>query len=179
VIHLVPYIFWYLLHNMEILNQFGINPLLLAAQVVNFLILLFILKKFMYKPILKVLDERKERIAQSLKNAEEIERKLALTEEEKDKILAMASSEAQKMIDETKKEIDALKVELTQNAQEQAEGIIKKGQEAARSEAEKMKQEIMVNMAEIVAKGMEKVTGKVLNKKDRENIIEKEIKNLS
>jgi len=43
---------------MDILNQFGIKPVLLAAQVVNFLALLFILKKFLYQPILKVLKTR-------------------------------------------------------------------------------------------------------------------------
>ena len=73
---------------MDILNQFGVQPILLAAQVVNFLILLFILKKFLYGPILKVLDSRKKTIEQSLKNAEEIERRLLETTEEKEKVMA-------------------------------------------------------------------------------------------
>src|SRR3989344_6794797 len=132
---------------MEILKQFGIDPLLLAAQVVNFLILLFILKKFLYKPVLKVLDERKVRIETSLKNAEEIEKRLILTEEEKEKILAKASIEAQKMLDQTKKEIEVLREEMMQNAKDQADDVVKKGQEFAKNEVEKMKQELMVNMA--------------------------------
>lgn len=164
---------------MEILNQFGINPLLLAAQVVNFLILLFILKKFMYKPILKVLDERKEKIAASLKNAEEIEKRLLETDEKIDKMMVKATSDIQKMMDESKKEAALLKEELTASAQKNAEEIILKGQETVKSEGEKMRQEIMVGVAQIVAKGMEKVTGKVLTKKDQQQLIEKEIKNLS
>ena len=164
---------------MEILKQFGIDPLLLAAQVVNFLILLFILKKFLYKPILKILEERKVRIETSLKNAEEIEKRLILTEEEKEKILAKASIEAQKMLDETKKEIEVLREEMMQNAKDQADDVVKKGQEFAKNEVEKMKQELMVNMADIIGKGMEKVTGKLLNKKEQRSIIEKEVKNLS
>ncbi len=164
---------------MEILNQFGINPLLLAAQVVNFLILLFILKKFMFKPILKVLDERKERIASSLKNAEEIEKRLLETDEKIDKMMVKATSDIQKMMDESRKEAAELKEELVATAQKNAEEIIQKGQETVKSEGEKMRQEIMVNVAQIVAKGMEKVTGKVLTKKDQMQLIEKEIKNLS
>lgn len=163
---------------MEILNQFGINPVLLAAQVVNFLVLLLILKKFMYKPLLKVLQERKQKIADSLKNAEEIERKLLETEEEKDKIIVKASKDAQKIVEDTKKEMEALKQELQQAAQEQAEQIIKRGEEAARAEAEKMQQEIMARVAEVVAVGMEKVTGRVLNKSQKE-IIDRSMKNLS
>jgi len=52
---------------MEILKEFGIQPTLLLAQIVNFLIILFVLKKFFYKPIIKVLDARKKRIEVSLK----------------------------------------------------------------------------------------------------------------
>ncbi len=111
---------------MEILKQFGINPILLAAQVVNFLILLFILQRFLYKPLLKVLAERKKKIAESLKNAEEIEKRLLETEEEKEKILAKASTEAQKLLDDARKELEILRDEMKQSAQQQAEQIIKK-----------------------------------------------------
>ena len=164
---------------MEILNQFGINPILLAAQAVNFLILLFILKKFLYKPILKVLEERKKKIEDSLKNAEEIEKKLQLTEDEKEKILAKTSQEAQKLLDRVKKEIELMKEEGKVEAQQEASRIIQKGQEQLKAEMEKMRQELMGNLGTFVAMGMEKMTGKVLNKKDQRDIFEKEIKNLS
>ncbi len=164
---------------MEILNQFGVQPILLAAQVVNFLILLFILKKFLYKPILKVLDDRKKRIEESLKNAEEIEKKLLLTEEEKEKILAKTSLEAQKILDETKKEIEVMKEEGKLQATEIAAQIIKKGEENARAEMDKRQQELMANMAEIVALGITKVTGKTFSRKDQKELIEKEVRNLS
>jgi len=164
---------------MDILNQFGINPILLAAQVVNFFILLFILKKFLYKPILRVLEERKKKIEDSLKNAEEIERKLQLTEDEKEKILAKTSQEAQKLLDRVKKEIELMKEEGKVEAQQEASRIIQKGQEQLKAEMEKMRQELMGNLGTFVAMGMEKMTGKVLNKKDQRDIFEKEIKNLS
>lgn len=164
---------------MEILNQFGINPVLLAAQVVNFLILLFILKKFAYGPILKVLDQRKKTIADSLKNAEEIEKQLAFTEEEKDKILAQASKEGQKMVDETKKELEALREEMKADALTQAELIIQKAHESTLAEMEKMKEELMVGVADIVAVGMEKVSGKSFSSKDKKEMIKQTVKNIS
>ncbi|MDP3732926.1 MAG: F0F1 ATP synthase subunit B [Candidatus Daviesbacteria bacterium] len=164
---------------MEILNQFGINPILLAAQVVNFLILLFILKKFLYKPILKVLEERKRKIEESLKNAEEIEKKLQLTEDEKEKILAKTSQEAQRLLDRVKKEIELMKEEGKVEAQQEAVRIIQKGQEQLQAEMEKMKQELMGNLGVLVAAGMEKVVGKVINIQDQKKIIDQEIKNLS
>lgn len=164
---------------MEILNQFGINPILLAAQIVNFALLLFILKRFLYKPILKVLEERKVKIEESLKNAQEIEKRLLETEESREKILAKAASEADKLLDSARRELEAMKEEMRQDAQKQAELIIKRGEEAARAETTRMEQMVMGKMAEIMAVGMEKVTGKILNQKDQKEIIEREIKNLS
>src|SRR3990167_8054652 len=143
---------------MDILNQFGINPLLLAAQVVNFFILLFILKRFLYKPVLKVLEERKEKI---------------------DRMMVKTADEIQKMHDEAKKDRDVLKEEGKAEAQQLALQIIKKGEEQAKAEREKMQEELMSHMAEFVVAGMEKVIGKVLNEKAQREIVEKGIKNLS
>lgn len=164
---------------MDILDQFGVQPILLAAQVVNFLILLFILKKFLYKPVLKVLEERKQRIADSLKNAEEIERKLLQTEEEKERVLDKTQFEVEKMLNEAKREIEMMKGEGKAQAEQMAAQIIKKGGESARAEVERMRKDLMVHMVDIVALGMEKVTGKSFSKKDQKELIEKEVRNLS
>ena len=90
---------------MDILNQFGISPVLLTAQVVNFLVLLFILKKLLYGPLLKVLAERRKKIEDSLKNAEEIELRLQETNEKIDKMLSIYVPEIEmKKIDDLVKE---------------------------------------------------------------------------
>ena len=164
---------------MEILNQFGVQPILLAAQVVNFLILLFILKKFLYKPLLRVLDERRKKIEDSLKNAEEIEKRLLQIEQDRDKILAKATEEAQKIADETKKELILMKEEDRQKSKDEAEQIIKKAQEAARSESEKVLIEAKVEIIGLVAALFQKVIGRSLTKEDQKRIIEKEVRNLS
>ncbi len=164
---------------MEILNQFGINPMLLAAQVVNFFILLLILKKFMYKPLLKVLDERKQKIAESLKNAEEIELKLQATNEQIDKMMAKTSDEIQKMYDETKKENALLKETGKKEVEVQAAIILQKAQEAVRAESNKMREEIRDELATLVELALQKVTGKIVTKEDQKTIIEREVKNIS
>lgn len=164
---------------MEILNQFGINPLLLAAQVVNFAILLFILKRFLYKPILRVLEERKKRIAESLKNAEEIEKKLLQTEEDREKKLVKASEEAQKIIDEGKLSVAQMMEEGRQKTAAEIESMLKKGEESLRMEREKMQQEIKGELANIVELALGKITGKTLTKADQKELIEREVKNLS
>ena len=56
---------------MEIINNFGLDPLLLGAQIVNFLIIFFILKRFAYKPVLDILKKREDSIKEGLRQAEE------------------------------------------------------------------------------------------------------------
>ena len=164
---------------MEILNQFGINPILLAAQVVNFLILLFILKKFLYGPILKVLDTRKKTIEQSLKNAEEIERRLQQTQEDSEKIIAKTLKESQKILDQTNKAGALMLEDYNKTGAE----ILQKASENALKfnevERGKLKQEIKENLGGLVVLIIEKVIGKKISKEDQNELIEKEIKNIS
>ena len=70
---------------MEIINNFGLDPLLLGAQIVNFLIIFFILKRFAYKPVLDILKKREDSIKEGLRQAEEGKKILdeALEEEKK------------------------------------------------------------------------------------------------
>lgn len=148
----------------------------MAAQAVNFLVLLFILKKFLYGPVLRVLDERKKRIAQSLKEAEEIEKKLAKTEEDRQKTLQKALDEAQRLIDDATKSANQIVGEARGKAVKDMEEIMKKGQEAVRLEKEKMRQEIRQELGELVAISLEKVVKKSLNLKDQKRLIQETLK---
>ena len=164
---------------MEILNQFGINPILLLAQVVNFFVLLLILKRFLYKPILKVLEERKVKIEESLKNAEAIEKKLQETEVEAEKILAKALNEGQKIIDESKQAA----AQIVADSQRGAAEIINKAQiqakEVSLAEKVKIQQEIREDLGDIVLLVFEKIMGRKITDRQQKEFIEKEIKNLS
>lgn len=92
----------------ELFSKLGIDWRLLAAQVVNFGILLFLLQRFLYRPMLKMLDERKLRIAEGLAQAEEAAQARRDAEEwrateaaklhrEADKVLLQAKTQAEKM----------------------------------------------------------------------------------
>ena len=164
---------------MEILNQFGVQPILLAAQAVNFFILLFILKKFLYKPILKVLETRKKTIEQSLKNAEEIERRLNEITEKEAQALVRSAREGEKIIREAGNEY----TQIIEDAKKEYERIINKAIEDAKRftqlEQTKLEQQVKENLAGLVALALEKVTGKVITEKQKKQIIEKEVRNLS
>src|SRR5437764_14039344 len=86
----------------ETAEQFGWEPKLFLSQVISFIIVALILKQFAYKPILAVLEERRQRIAEGLLNAEKIKQQLAEAEQRHAAILATANAPAQKRIDEAR-----------------------------------------------------------------------------
>lgn len=163
---------------MDILNQFGVQPVLLLAQVVNFLILLFILKRFLYKPILKVLDERKKRIEDSLKNAEEIERRLIEIASKEAESILRSAREGEKII----KQAGIQGAQIIEDANKSAEQIVKKAaiqaQELMIQEKISFQQTLREHIADLILLIVQKVTGKTLTKHDEKRIAQDAIKSL-
>ena len=102
---------------MDALANLGIDIKLLTAQVINFALLLLILRRFAYQPMLQLMDERSARIEQGLKDAEAAAKKLRSVEEEEKTILAGARQQAKELLVETDKaakERDAVKLSETE-----------------------------------------------------------------
>src|SRR5687767_4684205 len=120
---------------MELVKEFGIEPVLLVAQVVNFLIILYILKRYLYKPILTVLEKRKEEIKIGIKNAEDAQKLLAKTQEEEKTILKNAQTQANKIIEEAKEQAIVLSQETETRIKKQTESMIREAKEQIAQEA--------------------------------------------
>ena len=102
---------------MDALANLGIDIKLLTAQVINFALLLLILRRFAYQPMLQLMDERSARIEQGLKDAEAAAKKLRSVEEEEKMILAGARQQAKELLVETDraaKERDTIKLSETE-----------------------------------------------------------------
>src|SRR5437870_8504492 len=115
-------------------ETFGWNPWLFFSQVVSFAIVAFLLRRFAYKPILAVLEERRRKIEEGQLNAEKIRKELAEAEKRYQEIVAKANADAQRMIDEARESSSHLAERKQQEAITAAEQILAKAKEAARSE---------------------------------------------
>ena len=124
---------------MEIFAKLGINGPIFLAQVVNFFLLLYILKRLLYRPILKILKERELKIKKGLLEAEKaeiklrevresVEEKIKEANKEADKILAKAYKEGEKeriaMIAETKEDINRMKEDTVKELRKEKEDIL-------------------------------------------------------
>lgn len=164
---------------MEILKNFGIQPTLLLAQIVNFTIILFVLKKFFYKPITKVLDDRKKRIEESLKNADEIEARLKKTEEKTAQILENARSQSQNIIAGANKEAERMYETASLEARKLTEEAVAKAGEQIEKQRHQMQKSLERETLSLVAEVVKKVLGRNLNPKERQDLTNKAIGNMT
>jgi F-type H+-transporting ATPase subunit b len=156
----------------EIGETFGWNVRLFLSQVISFIIVALLLKQFAYKPILAVLEERRQRIAEGLLNAEKIKQQLSEAEQRYQEILAKGNSEAQKMIDEARASAGVIAERKQQEAIVAAEQILAKAREASALEHERTMSQLKRELGRLVIDTTAKVTGKVLTSDDQRRLQE-------
>jgi F-type H+-transporting ATPase subunit b len=160
-------------------DTFGWNLQLFLSQVISFVIVAVLLRRFAYKPILNVLHERRERIAESLRNADKIKQQLAEAEKRHAEILAKANAEAQRMIDEARESAEHVAERKEQEAIAAAEQIIAKAREASMLEHERTMAELKRELGRLVVETTAKVTGKVLTSEDQRRLQEEAARQLA
>ena len=160
-------------------DTFGWNLQLFLSQVISFVIVAVLLRRFAYKPILNVLHERRERIAESLRNADKIKQQLAEAEKRHAEILAKANAEAQRMIDEARESAEHVAERKEQEAIAAAEQIIAKAREASMLEHERIMAELKRELGRLVVETTAKVTGKVLTSEDQRRLQEEAARQLA
>ncbi|MBA3387337.1 MAG: F0F1 ATP synthase subunit B [Chthoniobacterales bacterium] len=151
-------------------ETFGFNLWMFLSQVISFVIVALLLRKFAYKPILGVLEERRQRIAEGLLNAEKIKQQLAEAEQRHAEILNKANAAAQKMIDEARESAGHLAERKQQEAIVAAEQIVAKAREASAIEHERTMTELKRELGRLVIDTTTKVTGKVLTSDDQRRL---------
>ena len=163
----------------QIARQFGWTPTLFFSQVVTFVIVAIALKKFAYGPLLKVLDDRKQRIAEGLASAEKAKQELANAQVKVQELLNQANAQGAKMIEEARAAAAKVQELETQKAITAANQIIAKAKEASEAELARMKAELRKELVRLVAETTAKVSGKVLTLDDQRRLAEETAKQLA
>jgi len=158
---------------------FGLDLPHFIAQCLSFSIVALALYKFAYKPILTVLEERRERIAESLRNAEQIKQELARAEVQAREILAQAGVQAGKLVEEARQAAAKLREQETQKAIAAAEDILAKAREAAAQDHARMLAELKREIGRLVVQTTITVTGKVLTPEDQRRLAEETARQLA
>lgn len=154
----------------------GINLPLLVAFVINFLILFGLLTLVLYRPVLRVLDERQAKIKESIEQAERIKEQTAHSEEEIKAHLETARKEGQALIVQATQIGERLKEEAKDKARQEAETIVTKAQTEIRQERDKIVDELRKEFVDIAILAAEKVTRETLDKEKHRKLIDEVLK---
>src|SRR5438552_1340497 len=160
-------------------EKFGLDKPHFFAQVISFSIVAFLLFRFAYKPILTMLEERRQRIVESLANADKIKAELARTEALQREALERANAQAARLIEEARAAAARVQEQETQKAIAAAEQIITKAREAAAQDHARMLAELKREVGRLVVQTTATVTGKILTPEDQRRLAEETAKQVA
>lgn len=163
----------------EIAEQFGVDWWKFLSQCISFSIVAFVLHKFAYQPILQVLAERRKKIEEGLANAEEIKKQLAAAQKQASELLAKASADAQKVIEEAKAAAKQVQDRESARAIADAEQIVKNAQLVTEREHAKMLADLKREISRLVISTTAKVAGRVLTDDDQKRLSDEAAKELA
>jgi F-type H+-transporting ATPase subunit b len=156
----------------QIASTFGVDWPHLVAQIISFGIVCAVLYMLAYKPILRMLEARRQQIASGLANAEKIKAELARIEAERLGVLTKADAEGKQLIEEARKAAARVQAEETQKAIAAAEQILVRAREATDRERARMLAELKHEIGRLVVQTTASVTGKILTPEDHRRLAE-------
>lgn len=161
------------------MEQLGIEPKLLLAQIINFSIIIFVLTKLLYKPILSMLEKRKKEIEQGLLITQKMKVEEEKFVERKEKLLDETRREARQIIEEAKKHAKEAEKDIVTQAHQEANEIFAKGKEEVERLHEAARKNIQKEAIELAVAMTKRLVRSVLSPADQHKLIQKHLKQLN
>jgi len=150
----------------------GINLPLLVVFIINFIVLFILLRLFLYKPVLKMLDERAKRTKDAMELAEATKKEFEQAKAEVQKQIDKGRQEAQAIITQAMQVGERLKEESRQEATKQAQTIVDRTRSELETERGKIVDGLRREFADIAISAAEKVIKETLDKEKHRKLIE-------
>ncbi|KKQ70436.1 MAG: ATP synthase F0 subunit B, F-type H+-transporting ATPase subunit b [Candidatus Peregrinibacteria bacterium GW2011_GWC2_39_14] len=166
---------------MELIEKLGIDWKLIIAQIINFGIVLFLLYKFAYKPVLSALDKRKNMIEKGVNDAKKSEELLAEIENMKERALNSVKEKTAEMMAEAAKEASSMKQEMLAEAHNEAKKAIDKAKTEMEAQKQSMLKEAKSDIGRMIVAATTKILEREFSESDQKRLMEdaaKEIANV-
>ena len=160
------------------MEKLGINAYQLLAQGVNFLILMFVLKKFLLKPLVALLEKRKASIVDQIKSEEDLSKRIKDSELKDQQVLKQAKLKADEIIKQAQAQAGKEAAEILNQARQNSKKVLTQADKDAKSESEKSKaniQALIIKQAVVLAN---RALSEFLSKADQKKISEVQIARL-
>ncbi|KKU87445.1 MAG: ATP synthase subunit b [Candidatus Gottesmanbacteria bacterium GW2011_GWA2_47_9] len=160
------------------MEKLGIEPSLLLAQIINFAIIVVVLSKLLYKPILSMLEKRKREIEESLRLTDKLRADEEKLLEKKNKVIDEARREAVQIIEEARKQGKEEEAAIVKAARNEAEQILVKGKNELNTVREKMEKDVRKSAIELATLMSKRLLSSVMTSDDKHKILAKHLKEL-
>ena len=157
---------------MAFFDAFGVDVFKLAFQIINFLLILYLLNRFLFRRVLTLLDERQERIAKGLEDAEAAARDRELARAEREAALDEARKEAQAMIARATKIAEDSRTEIVAAAKAEAEKVAARAAAEITAEKERALGELRSQVADMALHAAGKLVGAEMNATTQRRLVE-------
>jgi len=154
------------------------DPGLFIWTIVTFLVLLALLGKFAWRPLLQALESRQERIRKSLEDAERARQELERLQQESAKMMQQARIEAESIVTQTRADAERLREELKQKAKDEADKILRNAQQQIQLQTRQATQQIRHEVADIAVLLASKLLERNIAKEDNARLIDDTLKQI-
>ena len=160
------------------MEQLGIEPSLLLAQIVNFSIIVFLLAKLLYKPVLEMMEKRRKEIERGLALTEKMKQEEEKLQQKKEKMTQEARREVRAILEEAKKQAKDEEKEIIAQAHQEAEAIILKGKEEVARTEKAMEGNLRAKSVDIAVAMTKRLLSAILSAPEQHKLIQKHLKEL-
>jgi F-type H+-transporting ATPase subunit b len=161
---------------LEILGKIGFDWQVALANFINFVVIFFILKKFAFKPIHKIITERQNKIETGLENAQKAEANLIMADEIKNHKIEEARLKSNQIISTAQEKSDAILTDTKNKSLKTKENMIAEGNLAIAESKKNIKKEVEKEISSMIIQGVEKVLKENLTEEMQKSYIKKSLK---
>ena len=163
---------------MDFFKNLGFDPVMLGAQILNFLIIFYLLKRFMYKPVLDMLKKREDAIKEGVKQAEDSKIALENALLEEKKILVKAQEEAKNIIEEAKAAALETSKEIEDNTKKETEKMLIEAKAQIEQESKNVEAKLSEKISILAADMLTKSLSGMFGEKEQKQIVNKALKEI-
>lgn len=160
------------------MDALGVDPKLLLTQIINFLIMIAVLTKLLYKPILTALEERRQKIAESLKAAERAQKEEEKLSRKREELLAEAREEVRVILSNAKKDGQKVKEELVEEGKEEVAQMKARMEKEMTTSFEALEEKAASRTVDIAAAMVKRLLPELLTEEKQHELIVKQLKQM-
>lgn len=163
---------------MEIIKNFGIEPKLLIAQIINFVVVLYVLRRLLYKPLMGLIKTREDTIKEGLRKAEEAQKLMEKTKEEEKKILQQAQTQARTFIEHAKEQSSQLLKDAQESAKKQTDVMVKEAREQIVLETREAQRRLSGYVSNLAVEFLERSIQELFSEKDQDLLVKQALRKM-